>query len=138
MQVSAIKTKKVFKNDSIYQLLDAYLPTLKEKTLKKASKIAIMPHVSVDGDCLGSSIALAMVLEGMGKKVDVILEEKIGELPEYFSFLPGKRLLTGIDSLLEGSPEDITVYDIGLALDTGDYNRLGKRSVIFDYSMKLQ
>jgi len=35
--------------------------------ITKANKIAILPHVSADGDALGSSLALALALNTLNK-----------------------------------------------------------------------
>ncbi|MCX7843557.1 MAG: bifunctional oligoribonuclease/PAP phosphatase NrnA [Clostridia bacterium] len=89
--------------------------------IKDAESIAIMPHVSVDGDGLGSSLALASALDGMGKKAVVILEEQV---PNTYSFLPGA------DRCIVFS-EKIESFDLFIALDTGDVQRLGRRAELF-------
>lgn len=90
--------------------------------IKNAAQIAILPHVSADGDALGASFALALALVEMGKKVSVQLEE---EIPYTYSFLPG----TGLSSVYAGSPSH---YDTVIALDCGDIGRLGGRRIIFN------
>ena len=53
--------------------------------IKIAKTIVILTHESPDGDAIGSSLALKLVLENFGKEADVII-------PEYsrlFDFLPG-------------------------------------------------
>ena len=44
--------------------------------IRRSKKILIIPHYNADGDCLGSSYALKLMLEELGKKADVILDEK--------------------------------------------------------------
>lgn len=60
--------------------------TLKEigKVLLDAEGILLLPHINADGDALGSSMALCKSLRKMGKKCQVVTEEKV---PEYLSFL---------------------------------------------------
>ena len=58
--------------------------------LKEAKNIAIIPHISVDGDGYGSSLALGLALKRLGMDATVILEE---EIPSVYSFLPGKELV---------------------------------------------
>lgn len=90
--------------------------------INNAKSIAILPHVSVDGDGLGSSVALALALEKMGKDITVYIEE---EIPATYEFLPGKDYV----EVYKSNPKK---HDLVLALDTGDLARLGKRIEIFD------
>ena len=90
--------------------------------LKNANSIAILPHIYADGDSIGSSIALAMGLKALGKQVDIYMEE---EIPYIYSFLPGKELI--ISSFYPVREQ----YDLVVALDSGDVQRLGNRYSIF-------
>ena len=45
------------------------------EAIKNSKNILIIPHVSADGDCLGSAYALKLMLEELGKKADVILDK---------------------------------------------------------------
>jgi bifunctional oligoribonuclease and PAP phosphatase NrnA len=89
--------------------------------IKEAKNLVIMPHISVDGDGLGSSIALGLVLRKMGKEVDIYIEE---DVPYIYSFLPGLDLVKVFGR--EGG-KAFKNYDMAIALDTGDMGRLGKR-----------
>lgn len=92
------------------------------KAISKYEKIAILPHLSADGDALGSSLALALALEKLGAGARVYMEEAI---PAVYSFLPGAHLA-------EVYKEDIyEKVQLAVALDTGDETRLGKRIAIF-------
>lgn len=90
--------------------------------IKKAKKIAIFPHVSADGDSIGSSLALHLALKKIGISSDVITEETISH---NYSFL-------------EGSKEAIVYtnnnnkYDIAIAIDCGDIERIGHRYEVFE------
>jgi phosphoesterase RecJ-like protein len=85
--------------------------------IKDENNICIMPHISADGDAIGSSLALGMALLKLNKTVTVLTEE---EIPGVYSFLSGRQLIEVYDS---GKTE----FDVALALDTGDLDRLGKR-----------
>lgn len=85
--------------------------------IKGASNVAIIPHIQVDGDCIGSSLGLALVLKALGKKTTVVLEEAV---PVVFSFLQGKH--QHYDTLTD---ED--VFDTVICLDSGDEQRINKR-----------
>ena len=61
------------------------LARLAEK-LKKASEVALFSHVSPDGDCIGSMLAIGLALEELGKKVEFYNPDP---LPQNLAFLPG-------------------------------------------------
>lgn len=97
--------------------------------IKKSNKILIFPHIYADGDALGSSLALALALSKMGKKVKVIIEEPISYL---YKFLDFKDLFTMYDYEKEMFKEEIYNEEIVcIALDTSDIGRLGKRADAF-------
>jgi bifunctional oligoribonuclease and PAP phosphatase NrnA len=90
--------------------------------IKAAKTIAILPHIYADGDSLGSSLALNMTLQKMGKNTSVFIEEPI---PFIYDFLPESKAV----QLFSGNNQ---IFDLVIALDTGDLGRLGKRIEIFD------
>ena len=90
--------------------------------IKGVKTLAILPHVSVDGDALGSSIALAYAVKTLGIEPIIYIEE---EIPSNYEFLPG----TEFTKIYQGQSKS---YDLVLALDTGDIERLGKRVEIFN------
>ena len=53
--------------------------------IKNAENIVVMAHEQPDGDAIGSSLAMCLVLKNMGKNVQVLLKK----VPENFKFLPG-------------------------------------------------
>ena len=53
--------------------------------INKAEKIVIITHENPDGDAIGSSLAMKLALNQLGKNADVI----IPEFPKTFEFLPG-------------------------------------------------
>jgi bifunctional oligoribonuclease and PAP phosphatase NrnA len=90
--------------------------------IKATKTIAILPHIYADGDSLGSSLALNMTLQKMGKNTSVFIEEPI---PFIYDFLPESKAA----QLFSGNNQ---IFDLVIALDTGDLGRLGKRIEIFD------
>jgi len=90
--------------------------------IKDKEKILILPHVSADGDALGSSIALGLAIEKLGKQVKIYLEEG---LQKKYDFLPGQHLI----EIYEG--KNGFKSEVAIALDTADEGRLGKRIEIF-------
>lgn len=54
--------------------------------LEKADKIIITSHIHPDGDAIGSCLALYHVLKGMGKEVQVVIDDHV---PDIYDILPG-------------------------------------------------
>ena len=82
--------------------------------IKSAKTIVILTHESPDGDAVGSSLAMKLILEKLGKESDVII-------PEYsrlFNFLPA------IDQVKTES--EIKNYDLAISVDCADLKRLTK------------
>ena len=90
------------------------------KTIKMHKTIAILPHISPDGDCIGSSFALAHALKKIGKQTSVILED---DIPKVLSFLPG-------DYVKVNEVGNNKVFDIAICIDSGDEKRINKRNDI--------
>lgn len=93
--------------------------TLKEMgaLLEKAGSILIFPHISIDGDALGSSAALCRALRNLGKEAWVLLEE---EVPAYIRFLD-TEFCTEDKSCIENP-------DICVCVDCGEESRIPKRA----------
>ncbi len=84
------------------------------KEIKEAEKIVILTHESPDGDAVGSSLAMKLMLEELGKKSDVII-------PEYsrmFQFLPSATEIK-MDS-------EIKKYDLAISVDCANFKRMAK------------
>ena len=90
---------------------------------RKAKRMALLAHISPDGDTLGSTLALRLAFLAMGKQVDVICD---GDVPDNLKFL------TGSESILH--PEDVngSDYDTAIAVDVSDRSLLGKSETVFD------
>ena len=92
--------------------------------------ILVFPHKSVDGDCVGSSCAVVMLLRGMGAKAYVCMPEK---LPENMSFMEVDDCLfypeAGFKAgdLVNGSP-----YKMKMSVDCSEGHRMGMCGEIFD------
>ncbi len=85
------------------------------KQIQKAEKIVILTHESPDGDAVGSSLAMKLILEKLEKNADVII-------PEYsrlFNFLPSAEKIM-IDS-------EIKNYDLAISVDCATLKRMAKK-----------
>ena len=88
--------------------------------IKRSNNILIIPHYNADGDCLGSSYALKLMLQELGKKADVVLDEK-----DY-----DNRILKILDGV--SCKNDAFTPDLVISVDCADKQRMGTRVSAFD------
>jgi bifunctional oligoribonuclease and PAP phosphatase NrnA len=81
--------------------------------INNAKSIAVFCHINPDGDALGSSIALKLGLEKLGKKVDVYCDDTIHD---------NYRFLGTDEYYKEHNCEN---YDLAIIVDCPDINRIG-------------
>lgn len=81
-------------------------------------EIALVCHVSPDGDTLGSALALWRALLSLGKKTQVFCASSI---PEMYSFLPGIEQVSNAD--------EIKLRSV-LCVDVASRDRMGKYEAI--------
>ncbi|SHI54945.1 DHH family phosphoesterase [Desulfosporosinus lacus] len=86
------------------------------EVLRKAPKVALFSHVSPDGDCLGSMLAIGLALEKMGKEV---LFYNPNLVPSNLMFLPGSSRIS--QQLPDPQPETLVFVD---CTDLGRVNLL--------------
>lgn len=99
--------------------------------IKSSNHILLHCHPSPDGDSLGSTLAMKMVIEGMGKKVIAIAGDS--KLPDGFSHMPGFNTIT-IKNIFEINLSD---FDLFIAQDSASLemvSRLGP--VVFPSTLK--
>lgn len=92
------------KNDELLRLAEE---------LRKAPQVALFSHVSPDGDCIGSMLAIGLALEKMGKVVQYYNPDS---LPHNLTFLPGALRITS------HSP---SLPNLLLFIDCADFGRSG-------------
>lgn len=90
--------------------------------IQKSEKIAVLPHISADGDAIGSCRAMAEVLSAMGKKAVIYTEEPVEHRLKFLD--------EGI-SVYDGSSDS---FDLCIVLDCGDLERVGERKEILEKS----
>lgn len=83
---------------------------------KKSNRVFLLSaHIHLEGDALGSQLALASLLKRLGKKVYIYNEDTH---PSEYNFLPGvERIIT------KGPCVD---YDVAIFVDCSDRSRVGK------------
>ncbi len=87
--------------------------------LQNSNQVAIFVHVKPDGDCLGSASALKEALLTLGKKADIYCDD---EVPTNFQFLP---------HINKVNQPELQTYDLAVALDASDLNRIGNYATLF-------
>jgi len=83
--------------------------------LREKQSFVVTGHVSPEGDVIGSGIALALALRGMGKKAEVINRDPI---PQQLLFLPHEGLFTQQKSVSQAA-------DALVVVDSGSFERTG-------------
>jgi phosphoesterase RecJ-like protein len=85
-----------------------------------AESVLLFPHVNMDGDALGSSVALCKSLRMLGKKCNILIAE---EIPMYLRFLDRDYCITNGDKFKNP--------DLCIAIDCGEVSRFKSRSDFF-------
>lgn len=85
-----------------------------------AKSILIFPHGSIDGDALGSSVALCLGLRSIGKTSYVMMDENI---PTNIQFLENGCISMDLDIMSEP--------DVCVCIDNGELSRIFSRQELF-------
>ena len=90
---------------------------------RQAKRVALLAHISPDGDTVGSTLALRLAFLALGKQADVICD---GDMPDSLKYLPGSEAML--------HPENVNGadYDTAIAVDVSDRSLLGKSEAVFD------
>lgn len=94
--------------------------------IKNAETIVIMAHEAPDGDAIGSSLAMCLALNNMGKNVTVLMKD----FPENFLYLPGREFVK-IES-------EIEKYDLAIVLDCPNIRRVNAEYVPYFENAKVK
>lgn len=97
------------------------------ETLRSANSILITTHANPDGDAIGSLIALAFLLEGMGK--DEVTCAMHDPVPRVYHWLPGAERVAGREGI--GRP-----FDLAVTVDVGRTERIGSMAELFTPDQK--
>ena len=88
--------------------------------IAKSSTFLITTHESPDGDAVGSTLALASYLLGLGKEVTLYYKDP---LPDLYTFLP---LAETVRNTIPAGH-----YDVCFVLDVGEFSRAGRELAEF-------
>ncbi len=84
----------------------------------------ILPHVSPDGDTIGSSVALYLALQQLSKEVYIVLDDK---LPSDFGYIASDIVLTSEQFKIQK-----IAYKTAICVDMSDVERLGERKPLIN------
>ena len=87
------------------------------RKLEPLDEVVIISHFRPDGDAIGSTLALGLALQGMGKRVHLWNEDA---MPARYAFLEGADLLQRTPAEL---PAGVQAF---VCVDTGDLKRIGE------------
>ncbi len=95
--------------------------------VNEADHLLVVSHIHPDGDAVSSTIAAALLLRSLGKRVTMVNESCI---PKKFAFL------TGADEILQ--PDQVTEkFRYVVALDCADQERIGKCRDLFADDVRI-
>lgn len=97
-----------------------------ERQIQAAGRIAVILHVSPDGDTCGSALALRRALMFKGKQVEVLCDDPI---PRIYQDLDGADAVRAPESV-DGAP-----FDAAIAVDVADRDRMGRCLAVFDRAL---
>jgi phosphoesterase RecJ-like protein len=81
--------------------------------ISRAERVLVISHIRPDGDAVGSLLGLGLMLQELGKEVNLVLEDGV---PTVFHHL------TGADKVFR---EAAGVYDLIIVVDSADIERIG-------------
>jgi bifunctional oligoribonuclease and PAP phosphatase NrnA len=85
------------------------------EAIKRNHSFLVSAHVNLEGDALGSELALARLLRSEGKRVQVVNQDRA---PLLYEFLPGAKTIR--------QPKGkIADFKVAIAVDCSDLNRIG-------------
>lgn len=96
--------------------------------LPKSDEVIITGHIHPDGDCIGSTLALSLVLEKYGYRTRVVLEER----STIYSYLPGFETIKTYEEFFGLSPEGIEGSFSMIVMDSGDLSRIEPMRSVYE------
>ncbi|OPX37296.1 MAG: hypothetical protein B1H13_13025 [Desulfobacteraceae bacterium 4484_190.3] len=99
------------------------------EVINSCETFLITAHVRLDGDAVGSELALYHVLRNMGKKAVIYNQDRT---PDVYTFLPASNVI--INDL-----DSVEIFDAAFVLDCSDIERVGeeaKRIISIKYCNK--
>ncbi|MBI5143082.1 MAG: bifunctional oligoribonuclease/PAP phosphatase NrnA [Nitrospirae bacterium] len=109
------------------------IPDALTGAIRQAQSVLLVAHVSPDGDALGSSLALARALRGMGKSVSILDKDAV---PRIYRFLPGWEAVSAeLPDVSGGEPDALVLLDCGELERTGFKSLPGRVKLVVDHHL---
>lgn len=99
--------------------------------LAKPQKIVIIPHKNPDGDAIGSCLALAHFLKGLGQKAMVIAPN---DYPKFLKWMPSDKLIYNFEYQNSQSKRLLDEATLIFTLDFNHFSRTGQLAPILEAS----
>ena len=126
--------------DSNYK--EIKLKTLNKDAIKRlksliedSKRILITTHHNADGDAIGSTLAIGLVLKKIGKTVDIITPN---EYPDFLKWMTGTEMIHIFNKEQEECRKIADQADLIMAIDFNDPDRLKTASWILSLPGKLK
>ena len=87
---------------------------------RREKKFFLAAHINPDGDAIGSSLALALALESIGKEAEVYDKDPV---PDFYMFLPTS------EKVMASLPDSKTKIPNLILLDCGELDRAGIKEI---------
>lgn len=85
--------------------------------IKVSNNIVLLCHINPDGDAIGSTLAMSIVLKRLGKEVDIVIDNP----PRRFRFIPEYNSI---------KYQSNKKYDTAIVLDTGSIERVNSSYIL--------
>lgn len=95
-----------------------------KRLLDKAQSVAIVTHMSPDGDAMGSSLAFMHYLRALGKDPVAVIAPN--RFPEFLAWMPGAEEVLIYDEKPQECTTIIATADLVMCLDFNELKRIGK------------
>ncbi len=99
--------------------------------LAKPQKIVIIPHKNPDGDAIGSSLALAHFLKGLGQDTFVVAPN---DYPKFLKWMPSDKLIYNFEYQNSQSKRLLKEATLIFTLDFNHFSRTGQLAPLLEES----
>lgn len=108
--------------ESEAHMIKAFGTPVLADALKRAQRVLLCTHINPDGDAVGSTLAMGLALEGMGKEVTLCCADPV---PGKLMFLRGAEKFVQPDALAGRE------FDLAFAVDAADEMRMGAAAQVY-------